>query len=174
MDKKQLRKICLERRNAMNEEERKEASLHICTILMPMLKGKTVLSYRPFGSEVDVSLINHFFPVAYPYCKDDHQMDALVPRYRAFKKNRFGILEPDPERSVLVPKEKLDVILVPCVGFNEKGDRLGHGGGYYDRYLKDCRAFKIALAFECQKTEEWEADEWDVPVDMIITEKNSY
>ena len=174
MDKKELRKIFLDKRNAMSEEERAEASYHICTILMEMLKGKTVLSYYPFGSEVDLSLINHFYPVAYPRCLEDKQMEALVPKYRSFIKNRFGIMEPDPDRSVLVPKDKLDVILVPCLAFNEKGDRLGYGGGYYDRYLKDCKAFKIAVAFECQKTDEWETDEWDIPVDMIITERNSY
>ena len=174
MDKKELRKIALERRDAMRKEERDEASFHICTILMEMLKGKTVLSYSPLGSEVNLSMINHFYPVAYPYCEEDHQMKALVPKYRRFKKNRYGILEPDPEYSIFLPKEKLDVILVPCLSFNEKGDRLGHGGGYYDRYLKDCQAFKIAIAFECQKSEEWETDEWDIPMDMILTEKNSY
>lgn len=174
MNKKELRKICLERRDTMSEEERSEASFHICQILLPLLQKKTVLSYYPFRSEVSLSYLNHFLPVAYPYCKEDNEMDALVPKYGHFKKNRYGIMEPDPEKSILIPKEKIDVVLVPCVGFDESGTRLGHGGGYYDRYLKDCPAFKIGIAFECQKVEELEADEWDIPLDMIITEKSRW
>ncbi len=66
------------------------------------------------------------------------------------------------------------MILVPCVGFNKKKDRLGHGGGYYDRYLKDCKALKIGIAFEAQKTEADLKEENDITLDMIITEKDVY
>lgn len=172
--KKELRKICLDKRNSLAETERENASAAICRKLLPYLKGKTVFSYYPCGSEVDVSAVNEMANVAYPLIRPEHQMDAWKPLNHKMIMNRYGIPEPDPAHSLLISKEDIDVIIVPCVGFNEKKQRLGHGGGYYDRYLKDCKALKIAVAYEIQKLDCDLAEENDIPVDLIITEKSAY
>lgn len=89
----------------------------------------------------------------------------------AFVKGKFDILSPDPKRSRIIRPEEIDVVLVPCVGFDEAGNRLGHGGGYYDRYLLRCpRAVKILVAFEAQKLDAVCAGENDVTMDIIVTE----
>ena len=174
IDKKELRKICLEKRNHLTEKERETYSAAVCEKLFPYLYGKVVLSYYPSGSEVDVSMINERLDVAYPVILPDRQMEARKPMDHAMIPNRYGIPEPDPAHSIKLEKEDIDVIIVPCVGFNEKKQRLGHGGGYYDRYLKDCKALKIAVAFEAQKLDSGLAEENDIPVDLIITEKSTY
>ena len=68
----------------------------------------------------------------------------------------------------------LDVIIVPCVGFDAYKNRLGHGGGYYDIFLTDLKATKIAVAFEAQKLDQIITDINDIPMDMIITEAGIY
>ena len=68
----------------------------------------------------------------------------------------------------------LDLILVPCCSCSHTGERLGFGGGYYDRYLKNTDALKIGVAYEIQKTEEDFSQMHDIPLDMIVTEKSIY
>ncbi len=172
--KKAQRKICLDRRNALSEEERQRSSALICGRLFPYLEGKTILSYYPVGSEVDVSAVNGRFDVAYPVIREGRQMDAYVPEHHRLQVNSYGIPEPDPDHSTLINKEDIDVVIVPCVGFDEHKNRLGHGGGYYDRYLKDCKALKICVAFEAQKLDRVVTDDDDIEMDLIITENGSY
>jgi 5-formyltetrahydrofolate cyclo-ligase len=99
-------------------------------------------------------------------------MEAAVPDAPdAFVKGKFDILSPDPVKSRIIPLEEIDVVLVPCVGFDEAGMRLGHGGGYYDRYLPRCpHATKILVAFEAQRLDAVCAGEHDVAMDFVVTE----
>ena len=89
--------------------------------------------------------------------------------------NKYRILE--PKNGVVFAPEKLDLVLLPLVGFDLKGHRLGAGGGYYDRtfsFLKNKDVKKpvlLGLAFEIQSLYEVPHDEWDVGLDGIVTEK---
>ena len=173
-DKKQLRRRCLARRNSLSSEERAAFSREISEKLLPYLADKKILSYSPFKSEVDVTPINRQFAVAYPVIGEDGRMEAFIPQNGKMILNRLGIKEPDPSSSIRIDKKDLDVVIVPCVGFNERKDRLGHGGGYYDRYLADCPALKILVAFEAQRFEEETGEAFDIRPDIIITEKSVY
>ena len=158
----------------MNTEDKKTQRKIICEKLLPYLKGKKTLSYSPIGSEVDISLVNDLIPVAYPVIEEGAQMKAYIPVEGRFTSNRLGIREPEVQSSEYIAPENLDVIIVPCVGFDENRKRLGHGGGYYDRYLKRSGAFRIAVAFESQKLPQVITDGNDIDVDLVITEKNCY
>ena len=79
---------------------------------------------------------------------------------------------PDPEKSTWVDPKKIDVVIVPMVGFDKDNNRLGQGGGYYDRYLTRCPGAKhIAVAFAEQEFDRIETDFFDLPVDMVVTDK---
>ena len=84
----------------------------------------------------------------------------------------LGIYQPKEEHTREIHPNMLDMVIIPGIGFTTNGNRLGRGGGYYDRFLKklkeNCRS--VALAFEIQIVEEIPLDEYDVPVDYIITE----
>ena len=67
-----------------------------------------------------------------------------------------------------------DLMIVPVVGCDYGGRRLGHGGGHFDRLLQHCGCFRLALAFEFQVVEKIPFDSHDVPVDMVVTEQNVY
>jgi 5-formyltetrahydrofolate cyclo-ligase len=94
------------------------------------------------------------------------------------KLNRYHILEPDT--SSYFPLEQLDVVLMPLVGFDLQGHRLGMGGGYYDRtfqFLLDKtirKPFMLGLAYEFQKIEHIPTDPWDVAMDSVLTEEKLY
>jgi 5-formyltetrahydrofolate cyclo-ligase len=84
---------------------------------------------------------------------------------------KFGILEPKQEVVRLVGADKLDALLVPGLAFDENGNRIGRGMGFFDRLLREARGIKIALAYDFQVLNEVPADAHDVRVDFIVTEK---
>ena len=178
--KNQQRSQCLAARRELSIAERAAYSHTICKTLMTLeavIRAETFLSYMATWDEVDLSEFHEWatargkrvcWPVTYPH----GLMEAAVPDAPdAFVKGKFDILSPDPKRSRIIPPEEIDVVLVPCVGFDEAGNRLGHGGGYYDRYLLRCpRAVKILVAFEAQRLDAVCAGENDVTMDIIVTE----
>ena len=96
-----------------------------------------------------------------------------VTKQTHFAPNMRGIPEPDSD-DVEAP-ENIDVILVPLLVFDAQLNRLGYGGGYYDRFLKQYpAAIKIGLAFEEDKVEVIPSEEHDVVLDLIVTDKNVY
>lgn len=90
--------------------------------------------------------------------------------------NRFGILEPQNPNISIKPSE-LDLVLVPLLGFDAQGNRLGMGKGYYDHTFQGIRSghpFLLGLAFECQKRDAIPVDEKDVKLAAVATEQNLY
>jgi 5-formyltetrahydrofolate cyclo-ligase len=95
--------------------------------------------------------------------------------------NRFGIPEPDIRRRKIHPPWALDIVLLPLVAFDIHGNRLGMGGGYYDRtfsFLLNRRHWVrpplIGVAHECQKVEQIHSRPWDIPLNAVITENGFY
>lgn len=82
----------------------------------------------------------------------------------------FGILE--PEGDVECRPEEIDLIIVPARAFTTRGERLGRGGGFYDKYMsqREFRAAKVGIAFGCQIFDELPCDEHDICVDEVVTE----
>jgi len=84
----------------------------------------------------------------------------------------YGILEPSKDKIKETSIEKVDLIIVPGVGFDKTGRRIGHGKGYYDNLLKNStNALHIGLAFEAQIVKKIPTESHDLPVNKIITEK---
>lgn len=98
-----------------------------------------------------------------------------------FSFNRFGIPEPIVPADTHVRAQELDLILMPLVGFDAMGNRLGMGGGFYDRSLAFLRHRRhwdkprlIGLAHECQRVERLTAEPWDIPLKGIVTDQSIY
>lgn len=99
---------------------------------------------------------------------------VFANRYHPLVNNRYGILEPSTK--YIKPTAQLDIILMPLVGFDRLGNRLGMGGGYYDRALafKRRQAWRkkpllIGLAFDGQEIQQLAAQPWDIPMDAVAT-----
>lgn len=135
------------------------------------------LSNKP---EVDTSFIIEQLwkmnkKVVVPKCKiperamQFYEIETFAQTERAYK----NILEPIPELCEPVDKVQIDVIVVPGVVFDEKGYRVGFGGGYYDRYLKGYMGTTIALAFDEQLINEVPRESHDLPVHIIVGENKT-
>ena len=174
------RKSVLAARRALSQEQRQNASAAICARLWEMpgvRKAKTVLSYRALPEEVDLEALHERLRDAgtrlcFPVSLKGGIMEAWEPG--GWKQGRYGILEPDRDMSQRVEPGEIDLVLAPCVGFDAKRDRLGHGAGYYDRYLPNCPAKTIAVAFEAQRLPRVAADAYDRPMDAVVTEERVY
>ena len=95
------------------------------------------------------------------------------------KPNRYGI--PEPMDTQPRSARQLDLLLIPLVGFDSAGHRLGMGGGYYDAtlaFLRHRRHWRkprlLGVAYECQKVEALPHDPWDMPLDAVLTERRLY
>lgn len=159
------------RRDALSINERMQKSKVICEHLQDFLQG-VVGSYRAFGSEVDLSFLDTSkLTLCLPVCHGDTMEFYQVDAQTQYEKGAYGIWE--PQHAKHIAPDVLDIILVPLVAFDENCNRMGHGKGYYDRYLPMCRAMSIGIAFECQK-DTLTLHAQDVPLDQILTEKQVY
>ena len=86
-------------------------------------------------------------------------------------KNKFGIWEPKLNVQSVLPLEELDILFTPLVAFDKQGNRLGMGGGFYDRTLQNWRNssfIPVGLAHQCQQVEQLPTEAWDVPLHQIL------
>lgn len=96
-----------------------------------------------------------------------------------FKINKFSIPEPVFDLNQLITGESLDLVLVPLLGFDTSGNRLGMGGGFYDRSFSFKKSGKtkpllMGFAYDFQQVSALSAEEWDVPLDFIATESQLF
>jgi len=160
-----------------------DAAARTLAALPEFRRARRIAVYWTHGPELDTTpLIRRahkqgkivYFPVLGP--PPTHRLHfAAWQRGEKLIRNRFGIPEP-LQRKTIRPRF-LDLMVVPLVGFDRAGNRLGMGGGYYDRtlaYLPRRRLWRrprlVALAFECQQVEALPSQPWDIAVDTIVTE----
>jgi len=114
-----------------------------------------------------------YLPVVHPFNKG-HLLFLQYTAKTEMILNQYGIFEPKLEQLHTCPIAELDLIFTPLVAFDKQGNRIGMGGGYYDRMLapwfKDKTGpYPIGLAHDCQQVEQLPIEEWDVPLPEIIT-----
>lgn len=168
------RQIAYTKRKALTMDEVQIKSKAILSRLEPYLNG-CIGIYMAYGKEVDLTSLLTYpnITCCVPVCDANHQMRFyLVDETTVFTKNHYGILE--PVNAKVIEKNKIDKILVPMVAFDAQKHRMGHGKGYYDRYLKDYQGMKIGVAFECQKLPQLDVYPHDIPMDLIMSEDAQY
>ena len=137
---------------------------------------KNVGGYYPYNHEIDdLDLLNFLRKkranISLPIIKENNQMDFFEWTNRdPLKINKYGIVEP-----ISVKKIYPDIIFVPLVAYDNDLNRLGYGGGFYDRYLEKIakikKILKIGLGFSYQELKKIPIDKHDKKLDLIITEK---
>lgn len=134
--------------------------------LVEQLGVKSVASYHPLPSEPDTREFNERFAKTGNLLLPRLVDDQIEFAYGTLQKGSLGIMEPTAER---FPIDAIELILVPALAIDEKGNRLGKGKGYYDRVLKTSVATACAVIFEGELVPKIDAEEHDVRMQYAIT-----
>ncbi|WP_022941449.1 5-formyltetrahydrofolate cyclo-ligase [Psychromonas hadalis] len=119
-----------------------------------------------------------YLPVVHPFSKG-HLLFLHYSKDTEMLKNQYGIAEPKLDQRFICPVKQLDLIFTPLVAFDKQGNRIGMGGGYYDRmlapwFIEQSGPYPIGLAHDCQQVEHLPIEPWDVPLPEIITPSKHY
>ena len=178
MIKSKLRKKILKIREKINKKNIQIDFNHIIKILKKeKINKKVVGGYYPVNFEVDdlellKKLEKNKFNISLPVIKKNFQMDFYKWSFSDLLKiNKYGIPEPET-LNIVYP----DVILIPLVAFDKNLNRLGYGGGYYDRLIKRIskrkKIIKIGLALSVQEVDKVPINIYDQKLDYIVTNKH--
>jgi len=176
--KNQLKESILEKRNSLPQEEIIEKSNKIKNNLFNLAqykKSKTIMFFVSFNSEVSThDMIKESLKtktvIVPKVAHHEIEPSVIIDFDNLVPGGKFGILE--PIEAMKIAYKNIDLILVPGIAFDKEGHRIGYGFGYYDKFLKKVpKAFKIGLAFDFQVVDKVPREEHDVPVDLIVTEK---
>ena len=178
MDKKSLRKIMREKRGEMDKIEKQKLDRNLRKKLFETeeyKKSKIVFIYVSTEEEINtIEIIKQLFidgkVVAVPKIMSDKTMKAL--KIESFDEllevGSFGILEPSEDAEDL--SELVDLTIVPGLAFDSENKRLGYGGGFYDRFFEEYKnSFKVSLCYDYQFVTTVYPCEYDVSVEMIIS-----
>mgnify|MGYP001266741433 FL=1 len=177
MIKSQIRNKIIKVRNKKFDKNLKiDLDKFISFLKIKKLNSKNVGGYYPSNYEIDdlellVLLKKKNFKVSLPIIKKNNQMNFYNWSINdPLKINKFGIPEPLVSK-IIYP----DILLVPLVAYDGHLNRLGYGGGYYDRYIEKLekikKVIKIGLAFSFQKISSIPINQYDKRLDFIVTEK---
>jgi 5-formyltetrahydrofolate cyclo-ligase len=173
-----LRASVAARCRALTEDEVISGDLGIFAQLITLpayIAAPTVFAYCSVGREVDTRrLITYSLvqgkTVALPVVLGGGEMVfAAIQSLGGLHSGSFGIPEPDKTCPRLIPESR-DIMVVPALAYDHAGFRLGHGGGYYDRYLADCCCFTVGLCREVNLMDEVPREQHDVAVHLVVTE----
>lgn len=186
MDKRLLREQIRTIRDSISKEERAAFSRIIMDKVVSMAEFKAadnIMCFASFGSEVNT------FPLLERIIIDNKTL--ILPRVvyngadkyldlfevkdveKQLVKGAYGIMEPDPQRCVKADASHVKLFICPGLAFDTNCNRLGYGAGFYDRLFEgiDKSCMKVGISFDVQIVDKVETDNFDIPMDKVITEK---
>ena len=186
--RQQIRQQIRLRRRALTPEQQTQFALQAADRMMaypPVLLAQTVAVFLSFDGELDTRpLIDQlwragkrvYLPVLHPFSPGNllflhyHPSSDLVV-------NRLNIREPKLDVRDVLPLSQLDVLVTPLVAFDAAGQRLGMGGGFYDRTLQNWRQHRlqpVGYAHDCQQVDALPTEQWDIPLPAVITPSKTW
>lgn len=175
MDKKTLRKEIRQKKQKMTCQEIRERSEKLTALFLQSdyyRNARTVYGYLPYNQEVRTEpLLQQALKdgkrVAVPKCYGDEMRFIYLTDLSQVAPGYAGI--PEPILDEPVAREEDALVLMPGVAFTKAGDRIGYGGGFYDRFLSQEPAHPtVALCYDFQVVESLPTEEFDIPVDLVL------
>ncbi|MCS2159694.1 5-formyltetrahydrofolate cyclo-ligase [Scandinavium sp. H11S7] len=178
-----IRQIIRQRRRALTSVQQQhfaEQAAHLMMAYPPVMMGQSVALFLSFDGELDTRpLIEQlwlsgkkvYLPVLHPFSPGNllflyyHPHSELVV-------NRLKIQEPKLDVRDVLPLSELDVLITPLVAFDARGQRLGMGGGFYDRTLQNWQQHSlqpVGYAHDCQQVDTLPTEKWDIPLPAVVT-----
>lgn len=179
--RQQLRKLLRQQRKSLSTYQQKQASQQLVNQfrqLTAFRQSKKIGFYQATDGEINPNLLMqltwHYHKQCYlPVLRrfPNQELGFIkVSRHSRLHRHRFGFKEPKTGQRLFV--HQLDMVCLPLVGFDKKGQRLGMGGGFYDRSLARLpknKVYKLGLAHDCQQVEQLISEPWDIALDAIVT-----
>ncbi len=190
-NKTDLRKLIRDKRKSLSDIQQAKAAQGLLSQLLVIpefLSAEKIALYLCNDGEIDpVEVMQWCWKnsrQAYvPRVVQNHKNSLLfaqVTENTEFTENRYGISEPVVAQEQLLSAQDLDLVLMPLVAFDDNGNRLGMGGGFYDttfEFIKKGNVVKphlIGIAHEIQKVENIEAESWDIPLSTVVSDSRVY
>lgn len=190
--RKGLRQTFRNKRLALSTAEQAEAGKQLVSQFQEHAvfeNTQNVALYLSYNGEINTQPLidylwsqqrNVFVPILHPFCKGHLLFQAFTASTR-MRNNQFGILEPTLDARYVCPAENLQLIMTPLVAFDSSGNRLGMGGGFYDRTLLALqnknlsnKPTVVGLAHDLQLTSTLPTETWDIPLPYILTPNKLY
>lgn len=176
IQKDKIRQQILQHRQHISPEQVKSDSKKVCNTLEKLeifKKAKRVLFYFPVKNEIDTRpLIQKYLnskEIFLPRVEKNYLLSlGKISSLESLNIGKFKIPQPGVDAPQTDVKE-LDLIIIPGIAFDKNGQRIGFGHGYYDTFLKSCRAIKIGLAYDFQIVDNISGQKHDEKMDLIIT-----
>ncbi|MCQ2554938.1 MAG: 5-formyltetrahydrofolate cyclo-ligase [Clostridia bacterium] len=181
MGKKEERKEIKEKLDRLASSERLSESEKISESLLEMDEvrdAEVIMTFYPLKDEPDIREFNRKLKimgkrVVFPVMNSDSTITPVEGKVWKFTKKEFSVMEPDGMNPEVKPSD-IDLVLVPLVGFDGELNRLGHGKGFYDRFLEGYNGITIGISYSVQKLEKITVSEYDRKLSKIITGKEIY
>jgi 5-formyltetrahydrofolate cyclo-ligase len=185
----EIRKEKKQQRRLLAVEEQTIAAIEIAEQLSKfsiMNRAIRIGAYMSVGGEVNCQYFLNFEKlrkkrIFLPVLAKSKLIFSPLKSAEKMVQNRYGILEPVYQKRDAIDARDLDVVIVPLVAFDEQCNRLGMGGGFYDRcfaFRKHRRKWRkpllIGVAYDFQRVDSLQPEPWDVPLDAVVTEKECY
>ncbi len=180
-----------DRRRGLTAEQRQQAAQGLLGQLQnidDIDSAKSIAMYLENDGEIDPVLFMQwcwdkakltYVPIVVQH-GSNRLLFAPVHANTRFQKNRFQIDEPVVQNEELIQASELDLVLMPLVSFDQSGNRVGMGGGFYDttfEFVKSnqcARPVLVGIAHELQKVERIDAESWDIPLHRVVTDRQVY
>ncbi len=181
--RQQIRQMVRERRRALSADQQRHAARQATQRLLdyaPVRQAKRVALFLSFDGELDTRPAIRalwadnrevYLPVLHPFSTGNLLFLRYTPQTE-LRENRLKIAEPPLDVRQVLALDALDVLVVPLVAFDTCGQRLGMGGGFYDRTLQNWRSHGFApvgYAHDCQQVESLPTEQWDIPLPAMVT-----
>ena len=164
---------------ALQQQQAEDSITQQALALIEERNAQHIALYVSFDGEISTEKLiktlwaqdkHVYLPVLHPF-NPNHLLFLRYLPDTPMLKNKFGIWEPKFNVQNVLPLDELDILFTPLVAFDKQGNRLGMGGGFYDRTLQNWQNssfIPVGLAHQCQQVEQLPTEAWDVPLHQIL------
>lgn len=178
MDKNEIRRHIKNCKSLLLEHERREAASNVFERLEKLaafMMADNILMYNSLPDELStVEFLNKWGSSKRFFLPRVNGVDLDILPYDRTRMHLGAFRIEEPDGDDLTDVESIDLVIVPAVAYDRKGNRVGRGKGYYDRLLSRMKAFAIGVGYDFQLVDEVNAEPHDKPVDIVITPSGIY